>query len=137
MFLAYPLTNHCDKCSRRLGARVKGLGVRNQTLPKHKDVGGGGVAPEGNIASCYQRENGCRKERKGKRREGKERKGKERKTKKSKGKERQDRCSLHLDISKENYRAGKKKTPLKLMYADILAPRSISTEGCPTGCHSP
>lgn len=66
MFLAYPLTNHCDKCSWRLGARVKGLGMRNQTLPKHKGVGGGGVAPEGNIASCYQRENGCRKERKGK-----------------------------------------------------------------------
>lgn len=116
MFLAYPLTNHCDKCSWRLGARVKGLGVRNQTLPKHKGVGGGGVAPEGNIASCYQRESGCRKERKGKERQ---------------------MLTTFGHQQRELPCRGKKKSTLKLMYADILAPRSISTEGCPTGCHSP
>ena len=37
---------------------MRGLGVRNQRFPKHEAEGGGGGAPEENIASCYQTENG-------------------------------------------------------------------------------
>ena len=46
---------------------MKGLGIKNQPFPKHKGEDGGGGAPEENIASCYQTENGFWKEKKKKR----------------------------------------------------------------------